>query len=133
MLPYKGLVRRPILIMSAQRVILVNSSRLLGDMLRRVINKSAHLEMMQEVSDDRAFLFPLEQVEAEWMILSLSSDKALPAWLNPYLAKHPSMRCLVISLGSSKVKLKWQEEETDLEDLSLKDVMYILEGLPQNV
>jgi hypothetical protein len=119
--------------MSAQRVILVNNSRLLGDMLRRVINKSDHLEMVQEVSGDRAFRFALEQVEAEWMILSIASENTLPAWLDPYLAKHPFMRCLVISPGSSKVKLKWQEEEAELEDLSLKDVMYILEGYPQHV
>lgn len=119
--------------MSAQRVILVNSSRLLGDMLRRVINKSDHLEMVREVSADRAFLFALEQVEAEWLILSISPDKTLPAWVDPYLTKYPSMRCLVISAGSSKVKLKWQEEEAELEDLSLKDVMYILEGSPQHV
>ena len=119
--------------MSAQRVILVNSSRLLGDMLRRVINKSDHLEMVQEVSAERGFLSALEQVEAEWMILSISSDKALPAWVDPYLTKYPSMRCLVISAGSSKVRLKWQEEEAELDDLSLKDVMYILEGYPQHV
>ena len=133
MLPCKGLVNRPILIMSAQRVILVNTSRLLGDMLRRVISKSDHLEMVQEVRSDRAFPFALEQVEAEWMVLSLSSDKTLPAWVEPYLAKHPSMRCLVISPGSSKVRLKWQADVEELEDLSLKDVMVILEGHPQHV
>jgi hypothetical protein len=119
--------------MSARRVILVNNSRLLGDMLRRVIDNSDHLETVQEVSGDRAFLFTLEQVKAEWMILSTPSDKTLPAWLDPYLAKHPFMRCLVISPGSSKVRLKWQAEEAELEDLSLKDVMYILEGYPQYV
>jgi hypothetical protein len=102
-------------------------------MLRRVINKSDHLEMVREVSADGAFLFALEQVEAEWLILSISSDKTLPAWVDPYLTKYPFMRCLVMSAGSSRVKLKWQEEEAELEDLSLKDVMYILEGDPQHV
>ena len=102
-------------------------------MLRRVINKSDQLEMVHEVSSDRAFLFALEQVKAEWMIVSISSEKTLPTWLDPYLAKHPFMRCLVISPGSSKVRLKWQEEEVELEDLSLEDVMYILEGYPQHV
>jgi hypothetical protein len=131
MLPYKGLVRRPILIMSAQRVILVNTSRLLGEMLRRVINKSDHLEMVQEISGDKVFPVAIERSEAEWVILS--SEKTFPGWVDRHIARHPSMRFLAISPGSNVVRLKGFDHEVDLEDLSLKDLLSILQDHPQHV
>ena len=36
--------------MCAQRIILINGSRLLGDMLHNVIYRADHLETVQEVS-----------------------------------------------------------------------------------
>ena len=132
MLSCKGLVNRPILIMSAQRVILVNASRLVGDMLRKIIYRSDHLEMVQEVSADQVFPASIERSEAEWVILSLSSEKRFPAWVDWHLASHPSMRFLAIFPGSNKVKLKGLDYEEEIEDLSLKDLLHILEGHPQH-
>ena len=118
--------------MSAQRVILVNASRLLGDMLRRIIYKSEYLKMVQEVSVDRALPVAIERSEAEWVILSLSSDKTFPGWVDRHIASHPSMRFLAIFLGSNKVRLKGLDYEEEMEDVSLKDVLCILEGHPQH-
>ena len=114
--------------MSAQRVILVNASRLLGDMLRRIIYRSEHLEMVQEVSAHKVFPVAIERSEAEWVILS--SEKTFPGWVDRHIASHPSMRFLAISPGSNVVRLKGLDHEEDLEDLSLKDLLYILEGHP---
>ena len=132
MLLYKGLVHRPILIMSAQRVILVNASRLLGDMLRRIIYKSDHLKMVQEVSADKAFPVAIERSEAEWVILSLASDNTFPGWVDRHIARHPSVRFLAIFLESNTVRLKGLNYEEEMEDVSLKEVLYILEGHPQH-
>lgn len=120
--------------MSAQRIILVNGSRLLGDMLHTVIYKADHLEMVQEVSSHEGLPSAIEKSEAEWVIMSLPFDKSIPDWVDEYLAKHPSMRFLTVFLGTGKVKLKWLESrEEDLEDLSLNDLIHILEGRPQQV
>jgi hypothetical protein len=118
--------------MSAQRVILVNASRLLGDMLRRIIYRSDHLEMVQEVTADTVFPVSIERSEAEWVILSLSSEKSFPGWVDRHITRHPSMRFLAIFPGSNKVRLKGLDYEEDLEDLSLKDLLTILEGHPQH-
>ena len=118
--------------MSAQRVILVTASRLFGEMLRRVIDRSGHLEMVQEVYSDKALPRAIEQTEAEWMILSLNSHKTFPGWVDRHIASHPSMRFLAIFLGSNKVRLKGLDYEEEMEDLSLKDVLYILERHPQH-
>jgi hypothetical protein len=119
--------------MSAQRVILVTASRLLGEMLRRVIDRSDHLEMVQQVHSEKVFPHAIEQTEAEWMILSLNSHKTFPGWVDQYLSKHPSTGCLAILTGKNKVRLKWLDQEEELEDLTLQELMYILEAHPQRV
>ena len=118
--------------MSAKRIILVNGSRLLSDMLRTIIYRADHLEMVREVSGAEVFPSAIENFEAEWVILSLPYDKNIPGWVDPYIAEHRSMRFLVIFPGSSRVRIKWLDYEEDLEDLSLNDLIHILEGHPQH-
>ena len=116
--------------MSAQRIILVNTSRLLGDMLRTIIYRTDHLEMVGEVCGDDELPPSIETTEAEWMLMTLASPKRIPGWVDQYLSKHPSLRILVIFPGSSTVRLMSMEEEEELEDLSLNDLIHILQGHP---
>lgn len=118
--------------MSAQRIILVNGSRLLGDMLRTIIHRADHLEMVQEVNSWDSLPSVIEEADAEWVIMSLSSDKNMPGWINSFIANHPAIRFLGIFLGGSNVKLKSLEDEEELEDLSLDDLFHILKGQPQH-
>ena len=133
MLHEKGWSERQFLlmIMPAQRVILINAARLLGDMFRTIIYRSDYLELVQEFHVNEELPSAIEKSEAEWVILSLPSNKSIPEWVDKYIAKHPSMRFLVIFPGSSKVKLKNLDYEEDLEDLSLDDLIQILEGHTQ--
>lgn len=133
MLHEKGWSERQFLlmIMPAQRVILINAARLLGDMFRTIIYRSDYLELVQEFHVNEELPSAIEKSEAEWVILSLPSNKSIPEWVDKYIAKHPSMRFLVIFPGSSKVKLKNLDYEEDLEDLSLDDLIHILEGHTQ--
>jgi hypothetical protein len=120
--------------MCAQRIILINGSRLLGDMLHNVIYRADHLETVQEVSSHEELPSAIERSEAEWVVMSLPFDKRIPDWVDRYIAKHPSMRFLAVFIGSGKVRLKWLEvHEEVLEDLSLDDLIHILEGHPQQI
>ena len=119
--------------MSAQRIILVNCSRLLRDMLLTVMYRADHLKMVQQVDSYETLPAAIETSEAEWVVMPLLPDKNIPGWVDHYIAKHPSMRFLAIFLGSNKVKLKWLGYEEDLEDLSLTGLIHILEGHPQRV
>lgn len=117
-----------------QRIILINGSRLLGDMLHNVICKAGHLEIVQEVNWYEDLPAAIASTEAEWALISLQFDTSLPSWVDDHIATHPYMRFLAIFIGSGKVKLKSLSSlEEQLEDMSLDDLIHILECLPQQL
>ena len=65
------------------------------------------------------------------MIVSLSYDHDVPAWVDGYMADHPSARCMAMAIDGSKIQMKWLEvHELELKELSLNDLLYILENKP---
>jgi hypothetical protein len=117
--------------MSEQRIVLANGSRLLRDMLKRVLFKSDHLEVVREVTDQKELPSVIEHTRAEWVILSLSYDNGVPAWVDGFMATHPSVRFMAVAADGSKVKMKWLEvHEQELNSLSLNDLIHILENKP---
>ncbi len=119
---------------SAQRIILVNSSRLLREMLHVIFYKAEHLQIVREISDQEELPSAIEELEAEWLVISLPLDKGIPNWVDQYISKHPFMRLLAVSTDSSEVKMKWLEpHEENLEDLSLNDLIHILESNPNKL
>lgn len=119
--------------MSEQRIVLASGSRLLRDMLKRILFKSDHLEVVQEVADQRELPSVIEHTQPEWVILSLSYDNGVPAWVDSFIASHPSVRFMALAADGSKVKMKWLEvHEQELNGLSLSDLIQILESKPVN-
>jgi hypothetical protein len=119
---------------SVQRIILVNSSRLLREMLHVIFGKTEHLQVVREVSDQEELPSAIEKLEAEWLVISLPFDKGIPNWVDHYISEHPFTRLLAVSTDSSKVKMKWLEpHEENLDDLSLNDLIHILESDPNKL
>lgn len=119
--------------MSEQRIVLASGSRLLRDMLKRILFKSDHLEVVREVADQRELPSVIEHTQPEWVILSLSYDNGVPAWVDSFIASHPSVRFMALAADGSKVKMKWLEvHEQELNGLSLSDLIQILESKPVN-
>lgn len=117
--------------MSEQRIVLANASRLFRDMLKRIIYKSDNLELLREITDQRDLPSEIEQTEPEWVIVSLSYDNGVPAWVDGYMADHPSVRFMAVATDGSKIKMKWLEvHEQELNGLSLNDLIHILENKP---
>ena len=117
--------------MPEQRIILANASRLLRDMLKRIIFKSDHLELVREITDQKELPSVIERTNPEWVIISLSYDDGIPAWVDSYMADHPSVRFLGVASDGSKIKMKWLEiHEQELNGLSLNDLLHILENKP---
>jgi|SRR5215216_5404937 len=117
--------------MPEQRIILANGSRLLRDMLKRIFYKSENLEVVREVSDQKELAAVIEHVNPEWVIVSLSFDDRLPAWVDSFMATHPSVRFMALATDGSKIKMKWLEvHEQELHGLSLPDLIQILESKP---
>ena len=118
--------------MPAKRIILADGSRLLREMLHRVLYKADNLEVVQEVTNYRDLPSAIEQFDPEWVIMSLPSDHVSPDWVDTDIAHRPSVRFLAVATDGSRIKMKWLEpHEEDLGDLSLKDLLHILERDPQ--
>ena len=117
--------------MPEQRIVLANTSRLLRDMLKRIIYKSDHLQLVREITDQKDLPSGIEQTDPEWVILSLSYDNCVPAWVDAYMADHPSVRVMAVATDGSKIKVKWLEvHEQELNELSLYELLHILENKP---
>ena len=115
--------------MSKQRIVLANDSRLLREMLNRVLLKTDRLKVVQEVAEQKDLPAALEQQEAEWVLLSLPADSQIPEWTEPYLKEHPLMRIMTIAADGSWVRVKWMEShEERITNLSLQDLIHILES-----
>jgi len=122
------------MIIDAQRIILISGSRLLGDMLHKVICREDRLEITQEENSYEELPAAIQNTEAEWVLMALPFDTSFPHWVDDHLVEHPSTGFMAIFPGSSKVKLKWLgAAEHELKDLSLDDLIQILEGHPQKI
>ena len=117
--------------MPEQRIVLANTSRLLRDMLKRIIRRSTTLRLLGEITDQKELPFLLESGRPAWVIVSLAYDNSVPAWVDAYMTAHPFMRFMALSADGSKIKLKWLEShEQELNGLSLYDLLQILENQP---
>jgi hypothetical protein len=113
---------------SKSRVIFINNSRLVRELFHNVLRKAAHLQVIRDIVDHADLPADIEGLEAEWLVMSLSSEERIPDWVDAYLHAHPFMRFLAISTDSSQVKMRWLEaRERNLEDLSLADLIRVLE------
>lgn len=73
----------------------------------------------------------IENSEPEWVIVSLTYNYMIPAWVDAYMVHHPSVHFLAIAADGSKIKMKWLEaHEQELNGLSLNDLLHILESRP---
>jgi len=116
--------------MTEQRIILANGSRLLHEMLNRILVKTGNLKVVQEIENNDILPTAIEKSDAEWVIMSLPVSSALPKWVDPYIVKHPHMRFMAVANDGSWVKTKWLEtHEEEMGNLSLKDLINILGGM----
>lgn len=114
--------------MTKKRVILADGSRLLREMLHRVINHADHLEVVQELHDLEELPSTIARLDPEWVILSVSYNRTVHNWINTYMDDYPAVRFIFLSPESNSIKMKWHTSyEQDLTILSLKDFIGILE------
>jgi hypothetical protein len=141
--------------MQPRKIIMVDGSRFLWEMLRRVIAKAPGLQLVDEIIDLASLSSAIEQTGAQWMIVSYPPNGKLPEAVESSLAAHPSVRVLAVAADGSQVKMKWVEpresavavaadgsqvkmnwtesREEILDDLSLDELIAILhEDSPGN-
>ena len=110
------------------RVIFINSSRLVRELFHTVLRKAEHLQVIRDIVDHADLPADIEGLEAEWLVMSLSSEETIPAWVDTYLRAHSSTRFLAFSPDNTHIKMKWLEpREQELDDLSLSELIRVLE------
>lgn len=118
--------------MSDQRIILANDSRLLREMLNRILLKADHLDVVQQVTNLEDLPAAIRQQDAEWIILSMPADNKIPDWTDAYLQEHPFVKIMTVSPDGSKVKMKWLDKrEQDFPNPTLQELINILEENPK--
>src|ERR1043165_9802969 len=113
---------------STKRVILANGSRLLREMLHRVLDKAERLEVVQEVLHFEELPATIERYDPEWVVLLSPFNQDAQNWIDTYAAGYPAVRFIFLSPDQHKVKMKWQSSyEEDFMNLSLGDFIHVLE------
>ncbi|MGE5249196.1 MAG: hypothetical protein ACM3QS_03190 [Bacteroidota bacterium] len=118
-------------IMPSQRIVLADGSRLLNEMLRRILDKAENMEVVQEVHDLEEYPPSIQDLDADWVIMSLPFDADMPEWVDGYIAAHPYVGFLVFSADNSRIRMKWTEtHEQELDDPTLSELIEVLRGHP---
>jgi DNA-binding NarL/FixJ family response regulator len=113
---------------STKRVILADGSRLVREMLHRVIDKAENLQVVDELSNYEGLHASIKTFDPEWVIVSQPYSNPVRHWLDGCMADHPAVGFVFLSASENNIKMKWQRSvEKEYSDLSLKEFLHILE------
>jgi hypothetical protein len=114
--------------MPSQQVILVNSSRLLRELVRRVIERGAGFEVITELGDILELPSAVMKTDAEWVFLILSPNQEIPESLKVSLfLKCPTMRIVGLWVDSGRVSINGLGyEQKDFTEVTLSAFMRLL-------
>jgi DNA-binding NarL/FixJ family response regulator len=110
------------------KVILANDSRLLREMLRRVLGRAPQIALVAEVDDLRLLESVLAETAARWIIVSLTPEGEFPGIVKSLLQTHSTIHVLAIALDGSTVKvLHMEPNEQQINVLSVEEILSLLE------
>lgn len=112
------------------KVILANDSRLLREMLRRVLGRASQIEIVAEAEvDDFRQLEPiLTRTDAHWIIVSLTPEGEFPGIVKSLLQMHSTTQVLAMAIDGSTVKvLHMAPDEQQVDVFSVEEILSLLE------
>ncbi len=113
--------------MSTFHIIVANEPKLLRDMLKRVLNKPADLQIVGEAKDWAGLSSALNTLEVQWVIVSLQTDGNLPEALQPLLLAHPQVGFLALAKDGSRLHMKSAALPShQLDNPTLPDLLALL-------
>ena len=112
--------------MLTKRVLLANDSRLLRDMLRRVIEKTDHLEVVQEITQSEQLGNAIEHFDPGWVIVSTPEESDPQGWITSWVLRYPSVGFVVLAHDHSSIRSRSQDSEQDLTHASLSEFIEYL-------
>lgn len=106
------------------KIILANDSRLLREMLKRVLRRSPRLEVVAEIEDLHQLEPVLSETRARWIIVSLTPEGEFPGAVKTVLQDHSTAHVLAIATDASTVKLLHMEpNERQVDVYSVEEIL----------
>lgn len=113
--------------MSEQKIILVNDSRLLREILKRVIDKADGLRVVLELQRLNELEPAMRSTQPDWVLVSVPDAEHTPKALEKIIQKYPGLKMIAVSADGAQVRMKWAEyHEEALDGLSWNDLISIL-------
>jgi chemotaxis response regulator CheB len=110
------------------RIILVNGSPILHEMICKAITKQENLQVVAKLHDIDQSPEAIEDVNADWIYLLLPTGKKIPPVIEKVMNENNEMRLLVMSSDGSSVRVKWVEQHDHVLKIDeLKQIFEILE------
>lgn len=111
-----------------QRILLVDGSPFLRDILRRVLEKTTRCSIVGEIEFSENLSDMIRETHANLIIISLPPGSKLPRHFRTLmLTEFPSIRVLGISSDGSEVRLEWVDfHEKDFRGLTFDEFHQLL-------
>jgi hypothetical protein len=115
--------------MPVQRAILVDGSRLICEMLKRVIEKTSDIEVVREVGSLDNLPGIIREVNANLLFFVLPPGYNLPDNLtNQLLVAEPALRIVTFWTDGSHVKMEWLGRKArDIAGITLPQLTSLLQ------
>jgi DNA-binding NarL/FixJ family response regulator len=99
----------------------------MGEMLKKVIDKTPGLEIVSNIDELEEFPETLIRTEADWAIVLLDPDEGVPDLLEQIVREQPKMRFLLMGIDGSHARVMWNEpHEVLLDEKNLHELLAIL-------
>ena len=111
------------------RIILLNGSPFLHEVLHRAIDKQDGLQVVADVDELNRYPEIASEVEADWTYLLLTPGSEIPLTVQEVIAAKPEMGLLVMATDGSSVRVRWLERhDEDLNVEALEEIFDVLQN-----
>jgi DNA-binding NarL/FixJ family response regulator len=100
-------------------ILLVDGSRLLREMLRRVIDKTEGLRVVAEVEQADQLVETIKEYHPDWLILFQHTLRGMPGVIEHLLQENRDLQIAILSTNGKQARMKWIEyHDKALQDLT---------------
>jgi hypothetical protein len=117
--------------MELQRILLANVPRFLDETLKRALTNVPGLQIVGEIADWAMLPSAIQQTGAQWVIVSLPSDRETSQAVEGLLTAYPAIRVLNVATDGGHITLQWVEPRAQtIDDFSMRELVALLTSPP---
>jgi DNA-binding NarL/FixJ family response regulator len=114
-----------------KRIVLVDGSHLLSEMLQRVINRTEDLVVVDILKDLSTLPGVIEAEKPDWVIFSQATDGNLPEEFDTLFEDHPTLHVLTITIDTGDINIDWiSRQKTRMDVTTVEDLEETLRNVP---